>query len=148
MYVETVPVRTGERDTHVLSNIWWVKLECPVCACVADGIALRKQFIFGPRRGRFCRLNSCHAPCTPWPVVWLVGTHNAKHRFRGRELPDLSHLTQAIRDTENKLRWRVKLGLNESERLGFANMMNKRVVPCNALQDPEVEQVIRFFHRI
>ena len=34
---------------------------------------------------------------------------------------------------ENKLRRRVKLGLNESERLGFANMMNKRVVPCNAL---------------
>ena len=34
---------------------------------------------------------------------------------------------------ENKWRRRVKLGLNESERLGFANMMNKRVVPCNAL---------------
>ena len=39
----------------------------------------------------------------------------------------------------------MKFGLNESERLEFANMMNKRVVPCNALQDPEVEQVIRFF---
>ena len=39
----------------------------------------------------------------------------------------------------------MKLGLNESERLVFANMMNKRVVPCNALQNPEMEQVIRFF---
>ena len=98
-----------------------------------------------PMSRSVCRLNSCHAPCIPWPVVWLVGTHNAKHRFRGRELPDLSLLTQAIRDTENKLRWRVKLGLNDSERLGFASMMNMRVVPRNASQDPEVEQVIRFF---
>ena len=91
-----------------------------------------------PMSRSVCRLNSCHAPCIPWPGVWLVGTHNAKHRFRGSELPHSSHLTQAIRDTENKLRWRVKLGQNESER-------HKRVVPCNALQDPEVEQVIRFF---
>ena len=43
------------------------------------------------------------------------------------------------------LRWRVKLGQNESERLGFANMMNERVVPYNTLQNPEVEQVTRFF---
>ena len=63
-----------------------------------------------PMSRSVCKLSSCHAPCIPWPVVWLVGTHNAKHRFRGRELPDLSHLTQAIRDTENKLRWRAKLG--------------------------------------
>ena len=67
--------------------------------------ALRKQFIFWlPMSRSVCRLNSCHASCILWPVVWLVGTHNARHRFRGRELPDLSHLTQAIRDTENKLR--------------------------------------------
>ena len=38
-------------------------------------------------------------------------------------------------------------GQNVSERLGFANMMNKRVVPCNTLQDPKVEQVIRLFPR-
>ena len=38
-------------------------------------------------------------------------------------------------------------GQNVSERLGFANMMNKRVVPCNTLQDVKVEQVIRFFPR-
>ena len=77
---------------------------------------------------------------------WLERT--TQNTVSEAEPPDLSHLTQAIRDTENKLRWRVKLGLNDSERLGFANMMNKRVVPCNALQDPEVEQVIRFFPRI
>ena len=39
----------------------------------------------------------------------------------------------------------MKLGQNESEILGLANMMNERIVPCTALQDPEVEQVIRFF---
>ena len=37
-------------------------------------------------------------------------------------------------------------GQNVSERLGFANM-TKRVVPCNTLQDPKVEQVIRFLPR-
>ena len=94
-----------------------------------------------------CNLNSRQAPCIPWSVVWLVGTHNAKHRVRGRELPDLSHLTQAIRDTENKLRWSVKRGQNESEKLEFANMTTKLIVLCSALQDPEVEQVIRFFRR-
>ena len=89
---------------------------------------------------------SCLYSCHQYHRVnWLVGTHNTKHRFRGRELPDLSHLTQTIRDTENKLRWREFLGQSESERLGFVNMMNKRDVLCNALQDPEVEQVIRFF---
>ena len=35
-------------------------------------------------------------------------------------------------------------GQNVSERLGFASMTNKRVVLCNTLQDPKVEQVIRF----
>ena len=98
-----------------------------------------------PTSRSVCKLNSRQAPCTPWPVVWLVGTHNAKRRFRGRELPDLSHLTQAIRDIENMLRWRVKFGQHESERLGFANMLNKHIMPCSALQDLEVEQVVRFF---
>ena len=60
----------------------------------------------------------------------------------------MSHLTQPIRDTENELRWRVKLGHNESDMLVFANMRNKRVVPCNPLQDPEVEQFILVFTRI
>ena len=44
----------------------------------------------------------------------LVGLQNAKHHFTGREPTDLSRLTQAIRDTENKLRWRVKLGQNKT----------------------------------
>ena len=56
--------------------------------------------------------------CTPWPFFWLVRTHDAKHHFRGKELPDLSRLTQANRDTKNKLRWRVKLDQDESERPG------------------------------
>ena len=122
-----------------------LKLECPVCTVVTNGIALKKRFTFClPTSRSVCKLDSRQAPCTPWPAVWLVGTHNAKHRFRERELPDLSRVTQAIRDTENKCRWRVKLGQNESEKLEFANMMNKRVTPCNTLQDPEMEQVILF----
>ena len=47
-------------------------------------------------------------------LFWLVGTHKAKHGFRGSALPELSHLTHNVRDTENKLRWRVKLWQNES----------------------------------
>ena len=31
------------------------------------------------------------------------------------------------------------------ERQVFANMINKRIVPCSTLQDPEVEQVFRVF---
>ena len=109
-------------------------------------MALRKQFFFGlPKVEVGLQVAFTSSTVLPWNVVRLVGTHNAKHRFRGREVPDLSHLTQAIRDIENDLRWRVKLGQNESERLGLANMMNERIVPCTALQDPEVEQVIRFF---
>ena len=47
-------------------------------------------------------------------MVWLVGTHNAKHGFRGRELLVLSDYPQATRDTVNTLKWRVTLGKNES----------------------------------
>ena len=41
-----------------------------------------------------CKMNSHQAPRIPRPMVWLVGTHNAKHRFRGRELLVLSDLPQ------------------------------------------------------
>ena len=45
VFVGTVPVTPENENTHVVSNIWWVQLECPVCTAVTDGIALRKQFI-------------------------------------------------------------------------------------------------------
>ena len=74
--------------------------------------------------------------------MWFVGTHNAKHRlFRGRKLPELSHLSQAIKDTADKLEWRVTLGKNEY----FESKNNKNIVPCIKLQDPEVQYIINFF---
>ena len=97
-----------------------------------------------PTSRSLCKLNTCQVPCAPWPFVWLVRTHDAKHRFRGRELPDLSRLTQANRDTENELRWTVILGQNESERRRFANVMNRPILPGNTSQGPEEGQVIRF----
>ena len=136
------PSHTSAWDTYVVSRL---ELECPVCTDVTDGIALKKQLILATHVEVGVQAEFTSSSLCTWPFVWLVRTHNAKHRFRARELPDLSHLTQVNRDTENKLRWRVKLGQNESERLGFANMMNKRIVPCNTSQGPEMGQVIRFF---
>ena len=65
VYVETVPVTPPENEIHTLVwNIWWVKLECPVCdSCHQWHRALGKQFIFWlPMSRSVCRLNSGHAP--------------------------------------------------------------------------------------
>ena len=44
---------TNARDTYVVSSTLRLELECPVCTDVTNGIALKKQLIFGfPRRGR------------------------------------------------------------------------------------------------
>ena len=79
-----------------------------------------------------CKMNSNQAPRTARPMVSLVGTHNAKHRFRGRELLVLSDRSPAVRDKVNTLGWRVTLGKNES------GMLNS----TGTLQDPEVEYII------
>ena len=70
-------------------------------------------------------MNSNQAPRTPRPMVSLVGKHNAKHRFRGRQLLVLSDLPQAVRDTVNTLGWRVTLGKNES---GMLNSTGTRAL--------------------
>ena len=72
-------------------------------------------------------------------MVSLVGTHNAKHGFSGRQLLVLSDRSQAIRDTVNTLGWRVTLGKNEP---GMLNS-NRNIVLCTTLQDPEVEYIIK-----
>ena len=51
VFVGTVPVTPENENTHVVSNIWWVKLECPVCTAVTDGIALRKHVMHRVYRG-------------------------------------------------------------------------------------------------
>ena len=38
----------------------------------------------------------------------------------------------------------VALATLRTSELGFGNMMNKRIVPCNTLQDPEVNKSFDF----
>ena len=77
-------------------------------------------------------------------VGWNAPRKTPFQRQRTNRNEPISH-SQAIRDNENKTRRRVKLGQNESERLGFANMRNKRVVPCNPLQDQKWNKSFGFF---
>ena len=62
-------------------------------------------------------MGSHQAPRVPWPTVWLVGKHKAKHPVRSRELMELGHFCQAIRDTLKQLEM---AGDAWSERVGHA----------------------------
>ena len=45
--------------------------------------------------------------------------------------------TQTLRDTVNKLKWRMMLGKNESGMVNFASENNRNIASCSTLQDPE-----------
>ena len=91
-----------------------------------------------------CKMNSRQAPGIPRRIVWLVGAHNAKHWFRGRKLPELSHCSRAIRDTVKKLTCWVMLdhNENESDMLNSASTNPGNIVLLTKLQDSQVEHFI------
>ena len=72
-------------------------------------------------------------------VGWYA---HRKAQARDRKLLELSHLSQAIRDKVNTLRWRVMLGQNESGMLNVASKNNRNTVLCTILQEPEFENII------
>ena len=65
----------------------------------------------------------------PWPVVWLVGMHNEKHRFTGRTLPDNNNIFPAINRTMKKTIWILELGHSESSDSKFENTSNRMIKP-------------------
>ena len=62
-------------------------------------------------------VDSDQAPRIPWPTMWLVGKHKAKHPVRSRKLMELGHFCQDIRDTLKQLEM---AGDAWSERVGHA----------------------------
>ena len=77
-----------------------------------------------------------------WPIVWRVCTTNAKQQFRGRQGHDQRHVSHAISNTMNTMRWQVELGHNDSSEPRFAKRNNREVKGCVTLQDLDVCRIM------
>ena len=65
----------------------------------------------------------------PWPVVWLLGHHNDKHRLCKTRVPRLSEVREDIQNFCNKLAWRWYLRDVQKERCPYIGR-SRRTPPC------------------
>ncbi len=67
--------------------------------------------------------------CIPWPVLFLLGYRNKKHRYVSRASPPLQHIFEAVDVTLDKLKWRHHFAEKETIRKPFPSQFRYRRKP-------------------
>ena len=80
----------------------------------------------------------------PWPILWLLGRYNTKHRLSDGSLPPIRHIKSKLDHFANKVRWMWHYRNNEMDpvlkKLKTAIKQKTKPPYCRELIPPELEQ--------
>jgi len=79
----------------------------------------------------------------PWPIVWLLGRHNAKTIFRTKE-PSLKDISFSLEQFATKLRWRHALR-DSTYKPPFKISKPRVCPPCSALIEGPLNRWLHLF---